>query len=82
VVDVGHEDGVGQMAIYLDDMASGTTVTGNVVHEVNRAFMVGGGRDNRVTNNLAVNVDEPIQFDARVSGGPTTSAKTRTAHSR
>ena len=56
---------MGSNAVYLDDMASGITVTGNVFHKVWRGIMVGGGRDNTIENNLFVDNKIGIHLDAR-----------------
>jgi len=61
-------EGIGQMGVYLDDMASDTTVFGNVFFDVNRAMLVGGGRNNRIRNNAIVDCEEAIRFDARGLG--------------
>lgn len=43
----------GVHAVYLDDCASGITVSGNVFYEISgRAIMCGGGRDNMIENNV------------------------------
>ena len=34
---------MGSNAIYLDDLASGQTIHGNIIHDVWRAMMIGGG---------------------------------------
>ncbi|MFO1051440.1 MAG: right-handed parallel beta-helix repeat-containing protein [Planctomycetota bacterium] len=74
-----------QNAIYLDDMASGITVEGNVVERCNLGMLIGGGRDVKVINNLFVDCKEGIRFDAR---GTTWMAKdiadpaTSTLHQR
>lgn len=52
-------------AIYLDDLASGIEVFGNVISDVHRAILVGGGRDNTVINNALVNCDIGVSLDAR-----------------
>ena len=52
-------------AIYLDDLASGVEIFGNVVIDVHRAILVGGGRDNRLENNVFTNCDIAISLDAR-----------------
>ncbi|GEM_PF-2461486 len=52
-------------AIYLDDAASGDTAFGNFFDNVGTAFMVGGGRDNLVDNNVIVNTKRPMYFDSR-----------------
>jgi hypothetical protein len=60
--------GMGSNAIYLDDLASGQTVVGNIMHDVWRGLMVGGGRDNLVENNIFVGYKIGIHFDARGIG--------------
>jgi len=52
-------------AIYLDDLASGVDIFGNVITDVHRAILVGGGRDNRLENNVLANCDIAISMDAR-----------------
>ena len=56
------------MAIYLDDTASGTTVYGNVCVRASHGVMIGGGRDNLVTNNIFVDCRPAISLDARGIG--------------
>jgi len=63
------QGGSGQMGVYLDDLQSGVTVHSNVIHNADRAFMIGGGRDNTITNNLVLDCDKAIQFDARGAPG-------------
>lgn len=53
------------MAIYLDDAASGTTVYGNVCVRAGHAVLVGGGRDNRIENNVFVDCRPAISVDSR-----------------
>jgi parallel beta helix pectate lyase-like protein len=57
--------GLGSMAVYLDDCASGVTVRGNVFYKLKYGAFVGGGRDNRVENNLFVQCSPAIHVDAR-----------------
>ncbi len=57
--------GLGSMAVYLDDCASGVTVFGNVFYRVQRAAFIGGGRDNRVENNVFVECHPAVQIDGR-----------------
>ena len=52
-------------AIYLDDLASGVNIFGNVVANVHRAILVGGGRDNILENNVLANCDIAISMDVR-----------------
>lgn len=64
-----HNLGNGDVnAIYLDDCASGTIVTGNVIQGAHRGVMIGGGRDNLFRNNKFVDCDIAIHFDARGLG--------------
>lgn len=56
------------MAVYLDDAASGATVFGNICWKVQRAVMVGGGRDNVVENNIFVDCPIAVHVDARGIG--------------
>jgi len=55
----------GAQGIYLDDCASGSIVLGNVLYQVARAMLIGGGRDNTIENNLIVACRESIRFDNR-----------------
>lgn len=52
-------------AIYLDDLSSGVDIFGNVITDVHRAILVGGGRDNSLENNVLANCDIAISMDAR-----------------
>lgn len=63
-----HGGGVGVMAIYLDDWASGTTAFGNICYKAGRAVLIGGGRDNRVENNVFVDCTPSVHVDARGLG--------------
>jgi len=52
--------------IYWDDTLAGQTAYGNLLINVRgNGFLVGGGRDNTVVNNIILNSDIPIHFDAR-----------------
>jgi hypothetical protein len=55
----------GVMGMYMDDWASGFTVTGNIFYRAGRATLIGGGRDNIVENNLYVECVPSIHLDAR-----------------
>jgi hypothetical protein len=55
-------------AVYLDDLASGVQVYGNVFYKVHRGLMLGGGRDNRIENNIFVDAHISIHLDARGLG--------------
>ncbi|MEX1049489.1 MAG: right-handed parallel beta-helix repeat-containing protein [Akkermansiaceae bacterium] len=58
----------GAMAVYLDDAASGTTVSGNIFYKASRAVFIGGGRDNTVENNVFVECEPSVHLDARGLG--------------
>lgn len=58
----------GCVGVYLDDMYSGTTISGNVFFDVFRPAFIGGGRDNTITNNLFVECPRAIHVDARAMG--------------
>ncbi|MDX1926662.1 MAG: right-handed parallel beta-helix repeat-containing protein [Pirellulaceae bacterium] len=62
---LGQEGRTGVIGIYLDDFASGTTVTSNVLQNMPRGIAVGGGRDNVIENNIVVDCLAAIQADAR-----------------
>ncbi len=52
--------------VYLDDCSSGTTIEGNIFYRVPLCgVMIGGGRDNRVTNNVFVDCIPALHIDAR-----------------
>ena len=42
-------------AIYLDDFYGGASVYGNIINNVDLAFLLGGGRDNSFENNIIMN---------------------------
>jgi len=52
--------------IYFDDMLSGQTAYGNLLIDVKKnGFLIGGGRDNHVYNNIIVNAGTAITYDNR-----------------
>ena len=60
--------GVGQLgatALYIDDQSSGVEIRDNVVRNVRRGVLVGGGRDNVITRNAFFDVRTCIKVDAR-----------------
>ena len=58
-------DGTGCRAIYLDDMTSGTLVESNIVTMGDRGLNFGGGQDNCVTDNIAINCKESVTLASR-----------------
>lgn len=57
--------GVGSMGVYLDDLTSGVRVEGNIFVNAGRAVLIGGGRDNRVLNNIFIACQTAVHLDAR-----------------
>ncbi|AWB24025.1 right-handed parallel beta-helix repeat-containing protein [Methylobacterium currus] len=51
--------------VYLDDMASGFTVTGNLFLRVDQPVFLGGGRDNTIEGNVFVASSPAIHVDSR-----------------
>jgi hypothetical protein len=51
--------------VYLDDMASGFTVAGNLFLRVDQPIFLGGGRDNRVEGNVLVASSPALHVDSR-----------------
>lgn len=64
----------GCVGVYLDDMYCGTGITGNVFYQVTRAAFIGGGRDNRIENNIFVDCQPAVHVDARALGWASGSA--------
>lgn len=64
--DMGDSKGkAGKMGVYLDDCMSSAEVYGNVFYNVSRAILAGGGRDNKIYNNIIFGGNESIAFDDR-----------------
>ncbi len=55
----------GVRAVYFDDFTSGNTIYGNIFYRAGKAAFIGGGRDNRVENNLFVACSPSVHIDAR-----------------
>ena len=56
-------------AVYLDDMASGIEVSNNIVSGLNSGMLIGGGRSNKLVDNLFIDCKKlSIRFDARGVG--------------
>ena len=57
-------------AIYYDDGLSGQTAYGNIIIGCKgSAFLLGGGRDITVQNNIIINSETPISYDDRAREG-------------
>ena len=63
--DLGSSASHYKMGIYLDDCDSGDTVEGNIFARAGRAIMIGGGRDNLITNNVVIECAQGLSLDAR-----------------
>ena len=66
--DIAGSDARYQNAVYLDDMASGITVEGNLFIRCNWGMLVGGGRDITIRDNAFVSCARAMHFDARGVG--------------
>ncbi len=63
-----YESPLWAWGIYLDDATSGIHIYGNVIYRAPLcAVMLGGGRNNRVENNIIVNCIPALHIDARWS---------------
>jgi len=51
--------------IYFDDQLSGMKAIGNIFYKVNRPFLIGGGKDNIISNNIIIDSYQPIYLDNR-----------------
>lgn len=66
---IGSEDFAAN-GIYFDDALSGQTAYGNLLVNVHGcAFLLGGGRDLAIENNIIVNAATPIWYDDRAIAG-------------
>lgn len=61
--------GTDKDAIYCDDLQSGITVSGNIVYNMARAYIFGGGSDNKLTDNVAIDCRRGIEYDNQGSDG-------------
>ena len=62
---MGNTNHANTMGIYLDDCDSGETLEGNVLVNVGRGFMIGGGRDNIMINNIVYDCIIGMSIDDR-----------------
>lgn len=53
------------VGVYLDDMASGIQVYGNIFENVDLGVLLGGGRSDTVANNVFVRCRTAVRLDAR-----------------
>lgn len=63
-------DGFSPNGIYFDDALSGQSAYGNLLVNIpGCGFLIGGGRDMNITNNMIVNAATPISYDDRAIAG-------------
>ncbi|EDM28063.1 putative secreted protein [Lentisphaera araneosa HTCC2155] len=68
IKDLGGTKKLHNQTIYMDDMASGVTITNNI-SETETGFLLGGGRNLTVKGNLFINADNrSMRFDSRGTG--------------
>ena len=60
--------GKGCFGVYLDDCFSSADISCNIFYDVATAILIGGGRDNTMTNNMFINCDSAFSIDARGLG--------------
>lgn len=69
IADIGGKD-FAPNGIYFDDGLAGQTAYGNILVNIpSYGFLIGGGRDNNVYNNLIINAKDGIEYDARTYEG-------------
>lgn len=59
---VGNQGATG---LYLDDQVSGILLSRNIIWNVDRGILIGGGRDNTITENIVIKAKQCIRFDDR-----------------
>ncbi len=58
----------GCFGVYLDDCFSSADISGNIFYNVATPILIGGGRDNIMTNNMFINCGKAFAIDARGLG--------------
>jgi len=58
----------GCIGVYLDDCFSSADISSNIFYDVATAILIGGGRDNIMTNNMFINCGRAFSIDARGLG--------------
>lgn len=58
----------GCWGIYLDDCFSSADISNNILYDVANGILIGGGRDNLLTNNMFINCRLAFSIDARGLG--------------
>ena len=60
--------GTDNQAVYLDDIQSGVEVSGNIIYNMSRGFLIGGGSDNTINDNIVINSRRGFEYDRRGQG--------------
>ena len=58
----------GCLGVYLDDCFSSADISSNIFYDVATPILIGGGRDNIMTNNMFINCGKAFSIDARGLG--------------
>jgi parallel beta-helix repeat protein len=66
--DIQGFEAKGAMGVYLDDCFSSADISGNIFYDVATGILIGGGRDNLMTNNLFLRCRSAFSIDARGLG--------------
>ena len=61
-------EGRGCHGVYLDDCFSSADISSNIFYDVANAILIGGGRDNPMTNNMFIDCGRAFHIDARGLG--------------
>ncbi len=62
---IPHGPGLGTVCVYLDDCHASTAILGNVFYDMLKPTFIGGGRDNRIENNIFIACEVPTHLDNR-----------------
>ncbi len=65
IVGIPGKDEADVTGVYLDDFASGIEISNNIFSSVYRGIIIGGGRDNKVLQNLMFKTKNSISIDDR-----------------
>jgi hypothetical protein len=66
--DIHGFQGKGCLGVYLDDCFSSADISGNIFYDVATPILIGGGRDNVMTNNMFIKCGRAFIIDARGLG--------------
>jgi hypothetical protein len=66
--DIHGFQGKGCLGVYLDDCFSSAEISGNIFYDVATPILIGGGRDNVMTNNMFIKCGRAFSIDARGLG--------------